>query len=465
MINIKSETIQQQESVIKTKETFFVISGIADIDIASNQSMKNTLKHLSSFGYCIHVFAAFPKNYPILQNPEEVFNSNVIFHRSPNFLIPVFNFAKKVKDFFGRADKKKDQAPKKLDPNNKTSYYDEYNFFGRMFFAFFLFIYVPIELIRVLFYFGRLKPKLFYGINDQGSAVCSILGKFLKIPVIHRWHGVSHTEEDVAKMKTSFKHKLLLLDGSFARMMHNDALVVTNDGTRGDEIFPLMGIDPKKIYYWRNGFDVDELYLENDWNAEEFKKSLGIEGKKIALTASRLVLWKRVDRALESLHRLITQYEIKDMVLLIVGNGREEIRLKQIAKDLNIEEHVKFLGSVPHCDMAKYYSIADMFLSFYEISNLGNPLIEAMYFGLPIVTLRDSGSIQLVEDGANGFMLEAETLDQEAPKKMQLLLSDETLREKMGNRSKQIFDEKMLSWKDRMAKEDDLIQKLILKYQ
>ncbi|MBI1977877.1 MAG: glycosyltransferase [Candidatus Omnitrophica bacterium] len=463
---MQSATLEKPEIDIASqskkgkKDVIFVISGMADIDIAANQSMKNTLKYLSEFGYLIHVFAAFPKNYRILQDPASIFDSAVVYHRSPNFLTPLFDFAKFAKDLLGRLDRKDDQG-QTLHPNQKVEYYDEYNFFGRMTFAVFLFLYVPIEIVRVLIYFVRFKPKLFYGINAQGSVVASLLGKMLKVPVIQRWHGASYTEEDISKMKKSFRHKLLLLDGGFAKMMPSDAVVVTNDGTRGDEIYPLLNVDPKKLYFWRNGLDTDDLKLPEHWNKEAFKKSLGLEGKKILMTASRLVLWKRVDRAIDCLHKVISRYGMEDIVLVIVGHGREEIRLKQMARDCGIEYAVKFVGAVPHTLIAQYYASADIFLSFYEISNLGNPLLEAMYFGLPIVSLWDAGTSQLLEAGQSAFLLYLESLEEESPQKVMALLSDASLRKRMGEKAREVFDQNILSWKDRIYKEHELIQKLI----
>ena len=462
-----SATVEKLESenqgqIGKAKsDVLFVISGMADVDIAANPSMKNTLKHLSEFGYLIHVFAAFPKSYRILQDPKAIFNSNVIYHRSPNFLIPLFDFAKFVKDLFGRSDQKETRQDQKLLPNQKVEYYDEYNFFGRMIFAVFLFLYVPIEVVRVLVYFVRLKPKLFYGINAQGSTVASLLGKILKIPVVQRWHGASYTEEDIDKMKKSFRHKLLLLDGGFAKMMPSDAVIVTNDGTRGDEIYPLLNVDPKKLYFWRNGLDTHDLRLPENWSKEQFKKSLGLEGKKILLTASRLVLWKRVDRAIDGLHKMISHHGVKDVVLVVAGHGREEARLRQMVRERGLEQAVRFTGAVPHALIAQYYASADIFLSFYEISNLGNPLLEAMYFKLPIISLRDAGTSQLLEDGKSAFLLHCENIESALPQKLEALLSDAHLRKKMGDNARKVFDQNILSWKDRMFKEHELIQRLI----
>jgi len=446
-----------------SKKIFF-IGGLADIDIATNQSLKNTIKYLSEFGHDIHFFGAFPKNYPILQDPTAVFGEKVVFHRSPNFLTSIFNFGKSFKDFFGMPrSQSKPKEETVLKPTQKTSYYDEYNFLGWLSYALFFYLYVPLEVIRVLFYSLRYKPELFYGIHAPGSVVATIVGKLLNKPIIHRWHGASYTEEDVLRIKKSLKEKLLMLDGSFAQTWPNDAMVVTNDGTQGEKIYSLMGVNPKKIHFWMNGMDLDDMKLPSDWNPEEFKNSLDLQGKKIMVMASRLVLWKRVDRGINALHRLVVQHKMDDVVLLVVGKGQELEKLKQIAEKLNVTDHVRFVGAVHHSEVIKYLSIADVFLSLYDVSNLGNPILEAMHCGLPIASIDDGSTAELLKDGYNSFLVPHEGLDEEFALKVKTLLTDESINKQFRENIKKTYSEKMISWKDRMWIEHEMIEGLISK--
>lgn len=446
------------EALARGPVTIFIISGLADIDVATNQSMKNTIKYFSEFGYTIHVFAAFPKRYPILQDPEKIFNKSVLFHRSPNFLIPVFHIAKALKDLIGRSESKKNV---KGDINANVGYYDEYNFLGRMFYAVFLLFYLPLEAPRVFFYYLKLKPRVFYGVNGPGCALASFLGKLLRKPIIHRWHGSAYTEDDVKKMKTRLRDKLLLLDGGFAKSAPNDAVIMTNDGTRGDKILQLFNVEPRKIHFWMNGLDTADLVPPHGWEPDRFKNLLGLKDRKVIMMASRLVLWKRVDRGIHCIHQLISRYGMDDVVLLLVGHGSERKKLEELAERLEIREAVQFVGAVPHAEIPKYYSIADVFLSLYDVSNLGNPLLEAMYFGLPIVTIDDGSTADLLISGCNALLLLRQSLDKDLPESVRRLFVDPSLRRMLGENAQKTFREKVLSWRDRIFLEHELIQKLL----
>ena len=443
------------------KTTLFFVGGIGDIDIATNQSLKNTIKFLSQFGFRIHFFGALPSHYRILQDPKKVFSDQVTFHRSPDFLTPIFDFGKLLKDMFGLSRKKNDEKIQTLKATQKIRYYDEYNFLGRLLYIAFLFMYAPFEIIRVSYYCFKLKPDLIYGMNGQGGSIAVLVAQLFRKPMLQRWHGCSLTEEDLERIRTRVKDKILLLDGSFTKWLPSDAVIMTNDGTQGEKLFRLIGVPPEKIHFWMNGMDVDDMTLPEAWDSEKFKQSLGLSGKRILMTASRLVLWKRVDRAVDCLYRLVKEQGMTDVVLLVLGQGPEKENLQALAKQLGVDAHLKIAGAVPHEDISKYYSIADVFLNLYDISNLGNPLLEAMYWGLPIASIDDGSTEELLQDGQNAFLSKHEKLDTEFPLKVKRLLDEPALRKTLGANVKKTFDQKVMSWEDRMRMEYDMINQLI----
>lgn len=120
--------------------------------------------------------------------------------------------------------------------------------------------------------------------------------------------------------------------------------------------------------------------------------------------------------------------------LVIVGNGEEAYTaafLNSIEKERK-EEKIIYIPSVPQNSLASVYQEADCFLftSNYEI--FGMVLLEAMYFGLPVISSRNGGSVTLIEDGENGFVLDGFNLD-EWCEKIESLMTDETRRKKMSH--------------------------------
>jgi glycosyltransferase involved in cell wall biosynthesis len=439
-------------------KVILMISGLADVEVAGNQSLKNGIKYLSEFGYRIKVFTFMPENYPNLQDVRKIFNSDVEFHRLPVFLSFILNFGKGIKDLIGKRGKNFSQQRETVSNRFPGTYLREYNPVGRIFYIIFLFLlYIPIELSRVLIYSFIHKPDIIYGVNCQGAVVASLLGRLLKKPIITRFHGIAITEYDLAK----WKNRVFVLDEIAGLTAKTNAVVMTNDGTKGDKILKILNVDQNKIFFWMNGLDVDNLRPSDDWNSNNFKKELGLENKKLILMTSRLATWKRVDRGIRCIYKLIKEHEMADIILLIAGNGPEKQNLENLTLDLGLKESVRFLGGIPHKEIFKYYSIADIFLSLFDISNLGNPLLEAMYFSLPIVTLDDGSTRHLLRNEYNSILVKIENSENELPIKVKMLLDDESLRKKIGQNTGETFKEKVLSWKERMELEHRLIQSLI----
>ncbi len=78
-----------------------------------------------------------------------------------------------------------------------------------------------------------------------------------------------------------------------------------------------------------------------------------------------------------------------DGVMLHVGTGQEEDAERQMAKDLGIEDRVRFLGVRP--DVEHILSAADVFLMPSRYEGLGVAAVEALSMGLPSVLAHVEG--------------------------------------------------------------------------
>jgi glycosyltransferase involved in cell wall biosynthesis len=59
--------------------------------------------------------------------------------------------------------------------------------------------------------------------------------------------------------------------------------------------------------------------------------------------------------------------------------------LRELAVDLDVSDRVVITGHVSQRDLVTYYQLADFYISMSEHEGLGKPLIESMYFGVPII--------------------------------------------------------------------------------
>ena len=120
-----------------------------------------------------------------------------------------------------------------------------------------------------------------------------------------------------------------------------------------------------------------------------------------------------------------------EVSLLLVGDGPEEIRLRQICQECGIR-NVVFAGFHQKPEMPRYYAIADVFVFPTLGDTYGLVVDEAMACSLPVISTSAVGEIHdRVEDGVNGYIVPPEDSTVLA-ERMLRLARDPKLRERMG---------------------------------
>ena len=434
-----------------------MVCGLSDVAIIGNQSLKNGLKYLAQFGNRLHVFTFFPQGFRNLQDPRLLGSDNLVVTRLPGILVPVMDLGRRIKDWLGRS-RATGGSMANLPPSGAVEFHDEYSPTGRLVYILFLFfVYVPFECARVMWFAAKEgKPDLVYGLNSQGAVAASLLGRLLKRPVVTRFHGTEITERNLADARDRF----LLTDQIAGLRAASEAVIMTNDGTRGDVILQELGVEPAKIRFWMNGVDTADLPQSTDLDAQGLRSALGLDGRRVLLMVSRLVVWKRVERGIFCLRELQRHADLVNTTLVIVGDGAELPLLRAYAEQLGVSASVLFAGGVAHTALGPYYQMADVFLSLYDRTNLGNPLLEAMYFGCPVVTIADGSTSQLLRQGESGFLIPLEQIEQELPEKVAVLLRDANLRESFRRNVQASYRANILTWEERIRLEHNLLQEI-----
>ena len=100
-----------------------------------------------------------------------------------------------------------------------------------------------------------------------------------------------------------------------------------------------------------------------------------------------------------------------DMELTIVGDGPERQALSESVSE-KCRSRVSFLGEVAYADRAKAFGEADVFIHPARHDGWGVVIHEALAAGLPVIATRETGAAyELVQDGSNGFLVNAEDDD------------------------------------------------------
>jgi len=86
---------------------------------------------------------------------------------------------------------------------------------------------------------------------------------------------------------------------------------------------------------------------------------------------------------------------------VIVGTGKEEKRLKKIAKS-----NIKFLGFQKDEKLPDIYENARAFI-FPGVDDFGIAPVEAMMHGIAVIAIKDGGVVEIIEEGKNGEFFES----------------------------------------------------------
>jgi glycosyltransferase involved in cell wall biosynthesis len=126
-------------------------------------------------------------------------------------------------------------------------------------------------------------------------------------------------------------------------------------------------------------------------------------------TVGRLDPVKDHETLLKAFHSASTSNEHRKLVLIVVGTGPLEERLKALSKELNISEHIHFVGQQE--DMQSLYQSMDIYVLSSIAEGISNTILEAMASGLPIIASNVGGNRELVDQERTGFFFSPGSVD------------------------------------------------------
>jgi glycosyltransferase involved in cell wall biosynthesis len=129
------------------------------------------------------------------------------------------------------------------------------------------------------------------------------------------------------------------------------------------------------------------------------RKSLELAGEFVIGYIGELIARKHVDTLVRAFAHL-RQYNI-DSTLMILGNGDQEPKLKQLVDSLNLSSRVRFLGFRE--DRLSYLKTFDVFVLPSELEGIPRCLMESMAAGVNVVATAIPGTITLIKDGVTGL--------------------------------------------------------------
>jgi glycosyltransferase involved in cell wall biosynthesis len=154
--------------------------------------------------------------------------------------------------------------------------------------------------------------------------------------------------------------------------------------------------------------------------------------KDYFLTVTRLEPLKRVDALIQALYMLVSERQIPDARLLVIGTGSQEEALSELIAALHLEQHVQLRGYVDNpFELHRYYQEALAFVFTPEDEPFGLVPLEAMLQKTAVIVSREGGILETVVDRVTGFLVDPKQIAQIADA-MAMLWNDRQLARDMG---------------------------------
>ena len=184
------------------------------------------------------------------------------------------------------------------------------------------------------------------------------------------------------------------------------------------------------------GLQTDFSQGQEETSSKEGLKTSSKEGLKlkILLFVGRLEPVKNLNWFLNVFMEVKNKYN--NIKLLIIGEGKEKENLKLKVKDLNLEDTVKFLGTVEYNDLTNYYHLADVFVLPSLSESFGKVLVEAGASGIPCIASATTGAKEIIQDNKTGFLAPINNKNNFINKILKLL-EDEKLANKIGENARE----------------------------
>jgi len=259
------------------------------------------------------------------------------------------------------------------------------------------------------------------------AAVSYFVSLFSGVPYVLHVHAADYFEDRRGFLNTL---KYNRLRGRIKNLTFKGAKRVITVSNFTKKTLVDDGLDGSKITVIPNG--IDPSHFKPQLNARDLVLKYGLENKKILLTVSRLDDYKGHDMVLKTLPRLISKFP--DIKYIIVGEGSYEKHLRKLVDELNLNNYVVFTGWVDESMLPLYYNACDVFIMLSRenreaglVEGFGIVFLEAMESGLPVISKKTGGVVDIIVEGTNGYLIDANDFPIRAASKIQKMIENPQL--------------------------------------
>lgn len=210
--------------------------------------------------------------------------------------------------------------------------------------------------------------------------------------------------------------------------------VICNSRMVKNEIRAHFGTPEAKLHLIHNGIDLEAFHPRlREAHRAAMREKLGIPQR------APLHLFVGAGFERKGVFRLVEAFALsrrRDAHLVIVGRDKAQARAERAASSRGIASRVHFVGAQEN--VRPWYGAADTFVLPSLYDPFPNAALEAMACGLPVITTTQCGTAELIDEGMNGYVVDALAVDALAERLARL---DVPSAHEMGRRARKRAEE------------------------
>ncbi|HEY0755455.1 MAG TPA: glycosyltransferase [Ktedonobacteraceae bacterium] len=218
------------------------------------------------------------------------------------------------------------------------------------------------------------------------------------IPHVTMFHTLAHLKQ---LANPNEAEPTLRLEMEQQLIQHADRIIAATQDERS-QIIHHCGAIPERVEVIPCGVDLSRFVA---YERQQARKRLNWQAEQpVLLFVGRLDPFKGPDMLLKVASLMQTQAQ----VVVVGGNaaGDPEIeQLRQLARELGIQQRVRFLGALPQEELPLIYSAVDVTVmpSYHE--SFGMVAVESLACGTPVVATRAGGLLTVIRHGETGYLV------------------------------------------------------------
>lgn len=287
-----------------------------------------------------------------------------------------------------------------------------------------------------------------------------LLCRILKIPLVVKIY--DFIVETIEPQKLKRLYHLALGKINVEVLKRGDSPILVQSPELRDVIKREGRIEDRRLVVFPNG--VDTKLFKPGIKCDELRKRLGLENKTVVLFLGGLYRQRHPELLIKALPQIIK--EMKDLVMLFVGEGPEQPKLISLAERLGVSDFVKFVDSVEHSSVPELISLADVTIgplstTSYPTIYGSTPLtvLEYMACEKPVIVCRGAVSESIIVDGYTGVRVEPGNINGLSSAIFKVI-RDKSFSQSIA-RNARSYIEKMCSWDVLIMKLEEVLNSIV----